>query len=226
MKFKKIAVILMLCASVALLPACQILKEADTEESVVETTLPIFSVGEIATTNDFEFSVSDIYSFTATTPNGDSQDYIVVSVAYTNLTDQSQKIGRRDIHLYLDNEEVFTSDYRNEFEPVFSQGLLFNEESVNPGRTKRGYIVYRVYRSFSSIDISCGDVVVNSSSFSVSPINPVSYETEETVAIPEETTAPTTVETTSPPETVAPVETEIPTEVVEIPETVEVPAEG
>ena len=225
MKIKKIAVMALLCAGLMIMPGCQVLKESDIDETVESTTLPIFSIGEVAEVEGFEFSVSDIYSFSATAPNGEPQDYIVVNVAYTNLTDQSQKIGRRDIHLYLDNEEVFTSDYRNEFQPIFSQGLMFNEESVNPGRTKRGYIVYRVYRSFSSIDVSCGEVIVNGSSFSVNPLNPIPDEVEETVEPTEETTVPTPVET-APPETEAPPPETIATEFPDTAETIEVVPEG
>lgn len=222
MKIKKVAIMALLCAGLMIMPGCQVLKESEIDETVESTALPIFSIGELASVEDYEFSVSDIYSFSATAPNGEPQDYIVVNVAYTNLTDQSQKIGRRDIHLYLDNEEVFTSDYRNEFQPIFSQGLMFNEESVNPGRTKRGYIVYRVYRSFNSIDVSCGEVVVNGSSFSVNPLNPIPDEVEETVEPTEETTVPTPVET-APPETEAPPPE---TEIIEPVETAEVVPEG
>ena len=225
MKIKKIAVMALLCAGLMIMPGCQVLKESEIDETVESTALPIFSIGELASVEDYEFSVSDIYSFSATAPNGEPQDYIVVNVAYTNLTDQSQKIGRRDIHLYLDNEEVFTSDYRNEFQPIFSQGLMFNEESVNPGRTKRGYIVYRVYRSFSSIDVSCGEVIVNGSSFSVNPLNPIPDEVEETVEPTEETTVPTPVET-APPETEAPPPETIATEFPDTAETIEVVPEG
>ncbi len=225
MKIKRIAVMALLCAGLILMPGCQVLKETDIDETVESTALPIFSIGELASVDDYEFSVSDIYSFSATAPNGEPQDYIVVNVAYTNLTDQSQKIGRRDIHLYLDNEEVFTSDYRNEFQPIFSQGLMFNEESVNPGRTKRGYIVYRVYRSFSSIDVSCGEVIVNGSSFSVNPLSPIPDEVEETVEPTEETTIPTPVET-APPETEAPPPETIATEFPDTAETIEVVPEG
>lgn len=225
MKIKKMAIMALLCAGLMIMPGCQVLKESEIDETVESTTLPIFSIGELASVDDYEFSVSDIYSFSATAPNGEPQDYIVVNVAYTNLTDQSQKIGRRDIHLYLDNEEVFTSDYRNEFQPIFSQGLMFNEESVNPGRTKRGYIVYRVYRSFSSIDVSCGEVIVNGSSFSVNPLNPIPDEVEETVEPTEETTVPTPVET-APPETEAPPPETIATEFPDTAETIEVVPEG
>lgn len=225
MKIKKMAIMALLCAGLMIMPGCQVLKESEIDETVESTTLPIFSIGELASVEDYEFSVSDIYSFSATAPNGEPQDYIVVNVAYTNLTDQSQKIGRRDIHLYLDNEEVFTSDYRNEFQPIFSQGLMFNEESVNPGRTKRGYIVYRVYRSFSSIDVSCGEVIVNGSSFSVNPLNPIPDEVEETVEPTEETTVPTPVETV-PPETEAPPPETIATEFPDTAETIEVVSEG
>jgi len=225
MKIKKMAIMALLCVGLMIMPGCQVLKESEIDETVESTTLPIFSIGELASVDDYEFSVSDIYSFSATAPNGEPQDYIVVNVAYTNLTDQSQKIGRRDIHLYLDNEEVFTSDYRNEFQPIFSQGLMFNEESVNPGRTKRGYIVYRVYRSFSSIDVSCGEVIVNGSSFSVNPLNPIPDEVEETVEPTEETTVPTPVET-APPETEAPPPETIATEFPDTAETIEVVPEG
>lgn len=225
MKIKKMAIMALLCAGLMIMPGCQVLKESEIDETVESTALPIFSIGELASVDDYEFSVSDIYSFSATAPNGEPQDYIVVNVAYTNLTDQSQKIGRRDIHLYLDNEEVFTSDYRNEFQPIFSQGLMFNEESVNPGRTKRGYIVYRVYRSFSSIDVSCGEVIVNGSSFSVNPLNPIPDEVEETVEPTEETTVPTPVET-APPETEAPPPETIATEFPDTAETIEVVPEG
>ena len=225
MKIKKMAIMALLCAGLMIMPGCQVLKESEIDETVESTALPIFSIGELASVDDYEFSVSDIYSFSATAPNGEPQDYIVVNVAFTNLTDQSQKIGRRDIHLYLDNEEVFTSDYRNEFQPIFSQGLMFNEESVNPGRTKRGYIVYRVYRSFSSIDVSCGEVIVNGSSFSVNPLNPIPDEVEETVEPTEETTVPTPVET-APPETEAPPPETIATEFPDTAETIEVVPEG
>mgnify|MGYP003291933615 CR=1 FL=1 len=225
MKIKKMAIMALLCAGLMIMPGCQVLKESEIDETVESTALPIFSIGELASVDDYEFSVSDIYSFSATAPNGEPQDYIVVNVAYTNLTDQSQKIGRRDIHLYLDNEEVFISDYRNEFQPIFSQGLMFNEESVNPGRTKRGYIVYRVYRSFSSIDVSCGEVIVNGSSFSVNPLNPIPDEVEETVEPTEETTVPTPVET-APPETEAPPPETIATEFPDTAETIEVVPEG
>lgn len=225
MKIKKMVIMALLCAGLMIMPGCQVLKESEIDETVESTALPIFSIGELASVEGYEFSVSDIYSFSATAPNGEPQDYIVVNVAYTNLTDQAQKVGRRDIHLYLDNEEVFTSDYRNEFQPIFSQGLMFNEESVNPGRTKRGYIVYRVYRSFSSIDVSCGEVIVNGSSFSVNPLNPIPDEVEETVEPTEETTVPTPVET-APPETEAPPPETIATEFPDSAETIEVVPEG
>lgn len=76
------------------------------------------------------------------------------------MSEKEQDISKRNIQIYLDNEEVFSSEYRDEFKGFFEEGLLFNDKNVHPGRTKRGYIVYRIYKDFSAINVCLDDVTI------------------------------------------------------------------
>jgi hypothetical protein len=133
-------------------------------------------------------------------------NYLLVGVYYTNLTDNVQDIPRRNVELYLDNEEVVACEYRAEFEEFFDEGLLFNDRKVNPGRTKSGYIVYRIYRDYSIINICLNGITVTADSDEVVPLG---LPTEETEAVVEETVPP---EPIPEPVVVEPVP-EVPTEI-------------
>ena len=116
--------------------------------------------------------------------------YLLVSISYTNLSDKEQDITKRNIEFYLDNEEIISSEYRSEFEDYFKEGLLFNDNNVNSGRTKRGYIVYRIYRDYSTINVCMNDITVTANKSSVTPLTKptTSDATEQTT---ESTAGPT-----------------------------------
>ena len=188
---------------------CSITSEPaiDTEVTAQETYL----VGSPGKAEEFEFGVTGINSFDVVTDYGETMHYLLVSVTYTNLTDKEQDISKRNIEFYLDNEEIFSCEYRSEFEEFFEEGLLFNDKKVHPGRTKRGYIVYRIYRDYSNINICMNDISIMAYSDEVTPlINPTEIEaTEETTeseTVPETTVAitePIVTETVPPTETIA-----------------------
>ncbi len=138
---------------------------------------------------------------TSTTDYGETMHYLLVSVSYTNLTDKEQDISKRNVEFYLDNEEIFPCEYRTEFKDFFEEGLLFNDKTVNPGRTKRGFIVYRVYRAYSKINICMNDITITAYEDEVTPLIlpaevDATEQTTESTTAPTETTAATTVATT------------------------------
>lgn len=167
-------------------------QSAETETTALETYL----IGSPGKNEEFEFGVTGINSFDVVTDYGETMHYLLVSVSYTNLTDKEQDISKRNIEFYLDNEEIFSCEYRNEFEEFFEEGLLFNDKKVHPGRTKRGYIVYRIYRDYSSINVCMNGITITAYSDEVTPlVSPaeidITEQTTESETIPE-TTATTT----------------------------------
>lgn len=206
-KFKNAVAILLMLSMVASVAGCSISSEStsSTEATAQETYL----IGSPGTAEDFEFGVTGINSFDVVTDYGETMHYLLVSVTYTNLTDKEQDISKRNVEFYLDNEEIFSCEYRKEFEDYFEEGLLFNDKKVHPGRTKRGYIVYRIYRDYSSINVCMNNITVTAYSDEVTPlVNPAEIEiTEQTTE--SETTPETTAATPTPviTETVAATET-------------------
>ena len=197
-KFKNvIAVLLML--SMMTSAGCSITTEqTDSSETTTQTTYLIGSPGK---TEGIEFGVTGINSFDVTTDYGETMHYLLVSVSYTNLTEKEQDISKRNIEFYLDNEEIFSCEYRDEFKPFFEEGLLFNEKPVNPGRTKRGLIVYRIYRAYSKINVCMDGITVTAYEDEVTPLLlPAEVDatepTSESTTAPTETTEATTVATT------------------------------
>ena len=178
-----------------------------------ESTRATYQIGSPGKTEDFEFGVTGINSFDVTTDYGETMHYLLVSISYTNLSDKEQDITKRNIEFYLDNEEIISSEYRSEFEDYFKEGLLFNDNNVNSGRTKRGYIVYRIYRDYSTINVCMNDITVTAYSDEVTPlVNPAEIEiTEQTTE--SETTPETTAATPTPviTETVVATETTVET---------------
>ena len=165
------------------------------------TTQSTYLIGSPGKNEDLEFGVTGINSFDVTTDYGETMHYLLVSVSYTNLTDKEQDISKRNVEFYLDNEEIFPCEYRTEFKDFFEEGLLFNDKTVNPGRTKRGFIVYRVYRAYSKINICMNDITITAYEDEVTPLIlpaevDATEQTTESTAVPTETTAATTVATT------------------------------
>ncbi len=193
-KFKNAVAILLALTTMASFAGCSISTEqsAETETTALETYL----IGSPGKNEEFEFGVTGINSFDVVTDYGETMHYLLVSVSYTNLTDKEQDISKRNIEFYLDNEEIFSCEYRNEFEEFFEEGLLFNDKKVHPGRTKRGYIVYRIYRDYSSINVCMNGITITAYSDEVTPlVSPaeidITEQTTESETIPE-TTATTT----------------------------------
>lgn len=195
-RLKNAVAILLAMSTLATMAGCSFGKGVtDSTETTTQATYLIGSPGKAET---FEFGVTGINSFDVVTDYGETMHYLLVNVSYTNLSDKEQDISKRNIGLYLDNEEIFSAEYRQEFKEFFEEGLLFNDKKVQPGRTKRGYIVYRIYRDYSTINVCMNDVIVTASYDEVTPlIVPEETEVTEqaTETTPPETTAPTTVQT-------------------------------
>lgn len=197
-KFKNAVVILLVMATMAS-AGCSITTEQTSSSET--TTLSTYLIGSPGKNEDLEFGVTGINSFDVTTDYGETMHYLLVSVSYTNLTDKEQDISKRNVEFYLDNEEIFPCEYRTEFKDFFEEGLLFNDKTVNPGRTKRGLIVYRVYRAYSKINICMNDITITAYEDEVTPLIlpaeiDATEQTTESTAAPTETTAATTVATT------------------------------
>ena len=210
-KFKNAVAMLLMLSMMASIAGCSISSASTTETEV--STLETYLIGSPGTAEDFEFGVTGIDSFDVTTDYGETMHYLLVSVTYTNLTDKEQDISKRNVEFYLDNEEIFSCEYRKEFEDFFEEGLLFNDKKVHPGRTKRGYIVYRIYRDYSSINVCMNGITITAYSDEVTPlINPVEIDITETT-VESETTPETTAATPTPviTETVATTETTVET---------------
>ena len=203
-KFKNAVALMLAVAVIASMTGCSVTREVPAEAT--ESTQTTYLVGSPGTNDVCEFGVTDINSFSITTEYGETMNYLLVGVYYTNLTDNTQDIARRNVELYLDNEESVACEYRIEFEEFFDEGLLFNDRKVNPGRTKRGYIVYRVYRDYSIINICLNGITVTADSDEVVPLG---LPTEETEVVVEETVPP---EPIPEPVVVEPVP-EVPTEI-------------
>ena len=197
-KFKNAVAILLVMATMAS-AGCSITTEQTSSSEI--TTQSAYLIGSPGKNEDLEFGVTGINSFDVTTDYGETMHYLLVSVSYTNLTDKEQDISKRNVEFYLDNEEIFPCEYRTEFKDFFEEGLLFNDKTVNPGRTKRGFIVYRVYRAYSKINICMNDITITAYEDEVTPlilpaeVDAMEQTTESTTA-PTETTAATTVATT------------------------------
>lgn len=155
--FKKAVAMLLVASTLAAMAGCSFSAETNGSETI---TQPTCLVGSLGKSENFEFGVEGINSFTVTTDYGETMNYLLVNVTYTNLSEKEQDISKRNIQIYLDNEEVFSSEYRDEFKGFFEEGLLFNDKNVHPGRTKRGYIVYRIYKDFSAINVCMDDVTI------------------------------------------------------------------
>ena len=197
-KFKNAVAILLVMATMASAGCSITTEQTSSSETTTQSTYLIGSPGK---NEDLEFGVTGINSFDVTTDYGETMHYLLVSVSYTNLTDKEQDICKRNVEFYLDNEEIFPCEYRTEFKDFFEEGLLFNDKTVNPGRTKRGFIVYRVYRAYSKINICMNDITITAYEDEVTPLIlpaevDATEQTTESTAAPTETTAATTVATT------------------------------
>ncbi len=203
-RFKNVIALMLAITVIASMTGCSVTRQDSIEPT--ESTQTTYLVGSPGSNEVCEFGVTDINSFSITTDYGETMNYLLVGVYYTNLTDNVQDIPRRNVELYLDNEEVVACEYRDEFEEFFDEGLLFNDRKVNPGRTKSGYIVYRIYRDYSIINICLNGITVTADSDEVVPLG---LPTEETEVVVEETVPP---EPIPEPVVVEPVP-EVPTEI-------------
>lgn len=161
-----ILAILLLISTMASLVGCVSIEEPGTSDATQVT----YQIGSSGKAEDFEFGVNEINSFELTTEYGETFQCLLVNITYTNLSEKEQDITKRNIEFYLDNEEIKPCEYRSEFEPFFDEGNLFNDNNINPGRTKRGYIVYRIYKDYSKIDVVLNGITVSSNRDAVKPL--------------------------------------------------------
>ena len=73
-------------------------------------------------------------------------------------------------------------------------------KKVNPGRTKRGLIVYRIYRDYSKINVCLNGITITAYEDEVTPLIlpaeiDVTEQTAESETVPTETTAAPTATT-------------------------------
>ena len=186
-KFKNALAALLMLSTLVSFAGCSVSTE---QTNASDTTQVTYQIGSTGKTEDFEFGVTGINSFDLTTEYGETFHCLLVSVTYTNLSEKEQDITKRNIEFYLDNEEVKPCEYRSEFEDIFEEGNLFNDNNVNPGRTKRGYIVYRIYRDYSTINVCMNDVTVTANKGQVTPLA-LPATTDATEQTTESTTSPT-----------------------------------
>lgn len=197
-KFKNALAILLMLSTMTSFAGCSLSTEQTGQTET--TTQATYLIGSPGKAEGLEFGITGINSFDVTTEYGESMHYLLVSVSYTNLTDKEQDISKRNIEFYLDNEEIFSCEYRDEFKDFFEEGLLFNDKKVNPGRTKRGLIVYRIYRDYSKINVCLNGVTITAYEDEVTPLIlpaeiDVTEQTTESETVPTETTAAPTVAT-------------------------------
>lgn len=162
-----ILAILLLISTMASLVGCVSIEEPGTSDATQVT----YQIGSSGKAEDFEFGVNEINSFELTTEYGETFQCLLVNITYTNLSEKEQDITKRNIEFYLDNEEIKPYEFRYEFEGLFEEGNLFNDNSVKPGRTKRGYIIYRIYKDYSKIDVCLNGINVSSTRDVVKPIS-------------------------------------------------------
>ena len=210
---------------------CAKIGEGSEEEPVatvdIEETGETYEIGDVLTTPSGEFCVHKVYSFdideTASAelaniwgkavPEG---QYIVVDVSYTNLLTEDKEVSQENFEVYLDNDQIFCPKYEPYFNSFVLEGQMFQERTLHPGRTERGYIIYRYYRDASEFEFVCDGVSVkeNVSKVGLIPLitptpTPEPVEVTETTAAPTETTAaPQPTETQPVETTAAPVETQ------------------
>ncbi len=187
-KFKNAVAVLLMLSTLATFAGCSVSTE---QTNASDSTQVTYQIGSPGKAEDFEFGVTGINSFDLTTDYGETIHCLLVSVTYTNLSEKEQDITKRNIEFYLDNEEINSCEYRSEFEPFFEEGNLFNDNNVNPGRTKRGYIVYRIYKDYSKIDVVLNGITVSANKSSVTPLatpaaTDVTEQTTESAASPTE----------------------------------------
>ena len=176
-KFKNVLAALLMLSTLVSFAGCSVSTE---QTNASDTTQVTYQIGSPGKTEDFEFGVTGINSFDLTTEYGETFHCLLVSVTYTNLSEKEQDITKRNIEFYLDNEEIMPCEYRSEFEPFFDEGNLFNDNNINPGRTKRGYIVYRIYKDYSRIDVVLNGITVSASRDAVKPLTlPTPTETTQ-----------------------------------------------
>ena len=176
-KFKNAVAVLLMLSTLATFAGCSVSTE---QTNASDSTQVTYQIGSPGKAEDFEFGVTGINSFDLTTEYGETFHCLLVSVTYTNLSEKEQDITKRNIEFYLDNEEIKPCEYRSEFEPFFDEGNLFNDNNINPGRTKRGYIVYRIYKDYSKIDVVLNGITVSASRDAVKPLAlPIPTETTQ-----------------------------------------------
>ena len=119
---------LLMLSMMASIAGCSISSASTTETEV--STPETYLIGSPGTAEDFEFGVTGINSFDVTTDYGETMHYLLVSVTYTNLTDKEQDISKRNVEFYLDNEEIFSCEYRKEFEDFFEDPRHNKDEKI------------------------------------------------------------------------------------------------
>ncbi len=170
----------------------------------------VYEVGDVLTTASGEFCVNQAYSFqideAAVTQLSEQWgddvsegQYIVIDASYTNLLTEDVEVSSETFEVYLDNDQIFSPDWEDYFGSYILEGQMFQERTLHPGRTERGFIIYRYYRNADEFEVVCDGVSVKADTTSIRliplptptpiPVPTEIIETTETTAAPVETTA-------------------------------------
>ena len=104
-QFRRAVALLLMASTLATMAGCSFTSEgSDNTDATSQSTYLIGTPGKADT---LEFGVTGINSFDVTTDYGETIHYLLVSVSYTNLSEKEQDISKRNVELYLDNEEIF-----------------------------------------------------------------------------------------------------------------------
>lgn len=178
-----------------------------------EETTEVFAIGDVLSTKSGEFCVNQVYCFEIdadakaqleATYGGNSMNkveeglYLVVDVSYTNLLTEDYKVNQESFEVYLDNDQIFCPKWADYFSAYVPQGQMFQERTLHPGRTERGFIIYRYYRNADTFEFVCNGVSVEADTSKINMIalpepTPIPEETqpvEQTVQTEQTTTAP------------------------------------
>lgn len=169
-----------------------------------------YGIGDIITTSSGEFCVRQVYSFRIDEQSAadleekynctvETGQFIAVDISYKNLLTEDVDVSASKFEAYLDNDQVFApEDYKEYFMAFIRKGQLFEERTLHPGRSERGYIVYSYFRNASEFEVVCDGVSVK---LNTAKINIIPLPSPTPVPVPSEVlkkpiTKPTANETT------------------------------
>lgn len=187
--------------------------QTDTTEETTEIEIGKYDVEN----DDCQLTVEGVSAFTL-----DNRYFLVVDFTYINTTSETIDLQTKDFYLFSDNEVTVPRSYSdfnetmnwlstrrwNPLDEIMNVNLIYDNTSVQPNRTERGYLIYEYFRPFSALEFMIGNLSVYISPQDITvqtverPVEPVIEEPE--IAIPT-----TTEETLNPEETVETTEEEV-----------------